>query len=91
MLRRILHQNPNDLPATAELCSLLFRKGEAEECEELARSALRMAPLNPVIQSVMGLLLAQSGRAAAGEFHFRRVVELDGVKPPVAINLAFCL
>jgi Flp pilus assembly protein TadD len=90
-LRRILRQNPNDLGATADLCGLLFNRGETEECEELARSAIRVVPMNPVIQSVMGLLLSQGGRPAAGEFHFRRVIELDGVKPPVAVNLAFCL
>jgi Flp pilus assembly protein TadD len=90
-LRRILQQNPNDLVATSELCTLLFNRGETEECEQLARSCLRLMPLNPTIQSVMGLLLSQRGRPAAGEFHFRRVIELDGVKPTVANNLAFCL
>lgn len=90
-LRRILHQDPNDLVASTELCTLLFNRGETEECEQLARSCLRLMPLNPTIQSVMGLLLSQRGRAAAGEFHFRRVIELDGVKPTVANNLAFCL
>jgi Flp pilus assembly protein TadD len=90
-LRRILNQNPNDLVATTELCTLLFNRGETEECEQLARSCLRLMPLNPTIQSVMGLLLSQRGRPAAGEFHFRRVIELDGVKPTVANNLAFCL
>jgi tetratricopeptide (TPR) repeat protein len=48
-------------------------------------------PLNPTLQSVMGLLLSQRGRPAAGEFHFRRVIELDGEKPVVANNLAYCL
>jgi Flp pilus assembly protein TadD len=90
-LRRILNQNPNDLVATTELCTLLFNRGETEECEQLARSCLRLMPLNPTIQSVMGLLLSQRGRPAAGEFHFRRVIELDGIKPTVANNLAFCL
>ncbi|HEY3639318.1 MAG TPA: sulfotransferase [Rhizomicrobium sp.] len=90
-LRRILQQDPNDLVATTELCTLLFNRGETEECEVLARSCLRLMPLNPTIQSVMGLLLSQRGRPAAGEFHFRRVIELDGVKSSVANNLAFCL
>ena len=90
-LRRILHHDPNDLVASTELCTLLFNRGETEECEQLARSCLRLMPLNPTIQSVMGLLLSQRGRPAAGEFHFRRVIELEGVKPTVANNLAFCL
>jgi Flp pilus assembly protein TadD len=90
-LRRILHHNSNDLGATTELCTLLFNRGETEECELLARSCLRLMPLNPTIQSVMGLLLSQRGRPAAGEFHFRRVIELGGVNPTVANNLAFCL
>jgi Flp pilus assembly protein TadD len=77
--------------AATELCTMLFNKGETEECEALARSCLRLMPLNPTLQSVMGLLLSQRGRPAAGEFHFRRVIELDGEKPVVANNLAFCL
>jgi Flp pilus assembly protein TadD len=91
VLRRILQLDPNDLMAATELCTLLFNKGEAEECEVLARSCLRLMPLNPTLQSVMGLLLSRRGRPAAGEFHFRRVMELDGEKPVVANNLAFCL
>ena len=86
-----MNQNSNDLVATTELCTLLFNRGETEECEQLARSCLRLMPLDPTIQSVMGLLLSQRGRPAAGEFHFRRVIELEGVKPTVANNLAFCL
>jgi tetratricopeptide (TPR) repeat protein len=91
VLRRILQLDPNDLMAATELCTLLFKRGETEECEVLARSCLRLMPLNPTLQSVMGLLLSQRGRPAAGEFHFRRVIELDGEKPVVANNLAFCL
>ncbi|MGH6876752.1 MAG: tetratricopeptide repeat-containing sulfotransferase family protein, partial [Rhizomicrobium sp.] len=91
VLRRILNQDPNDLAAATALCTLLFNRGETEECEKLARSCLRLMPLNPTVQSVMGLLLSQRGRPAAGEFHFRRVIELDGEKPAVANNLAFCL
>jgi Flp pilus assembly protein TadD len=91
VLRRILQQDTNDLMASSELCTLLFNRGETEECEHLARSCLRLMPLNPTLHSIMGLLLSQRGRAAAGEFHFRRVVELDGEKPVVANNLAYCL
>jgi Flp pilus assembly protein TadD len=91
VLRRILQLDPNDLMAATELCTLLFNRGETEECEVLARTCLRLMPLNPTLQSVMGLLLSQRGRPAAGEFHFRRVIELDGEKPVVANNLAFCL
>jgi len=91
VLRRIVQLDPNDLRAATELCTMLFNKGETEECEALARSCLRLMPLNPTLQSVMGLLLSQRGRPAAGEFHFRRVLELDGEKPTVANNLAYCL
>lgn len=91
VLRRILKLDPNDLLAATELCTMLFSKGETEECEALARSCLRVMPLNPILHSAMGLLLSQRGRPAAGEFHFRRVIELDGEKPVVANNLAFCL
>jgi Flp pilus assembly protein TadD len=91
VLRRILRQDPNDLQVTCELCYVLFSRGETEECEQLARSAIRLAPTNPRLHSVLGLLLSQSNRAAAGEFHLRRVIELEGETIIVVGNLANCL
>ncbi|HEY1613219.1 MAG TPA: sulfotransferase [Rhizomicrobium sp.] len=90
-LRRIIAHNPNDISAMSDLCTLLFNKGETQECEVLARNCIRIMPLNPLLHSVMGLLLCQNNNAAAGEYHFRRVIELDGLKASVANNLAYCL
>lgn len=91
VLRRILNQNPNELHIIAELVALLFNRGEMDECEHLARKALRLVPTNANVHGILGLLLSRTNRAAAGEFHFRRVIALDGEKPHVAGNLANCL
>ncbi|HEY6578601.1 MAG TPA: sulfotransferase [Rhizomicrobium sp.] len=91
VLRRILRQDGDDLRSTCDLCALLFNKGETEECEQLARLALRRAPTNATIQTIMGVLLASSNRAAAGEFHLRRAIELEGEKAASCSTLGNCL
>jgi tetratricopeptide (TPR) repeat protein len=91
VLRRVLRQDSDDLRSVVDLCTLLFNKGETEECEMLARSALRRAPTNVTMQMIMGMLLASSARATAGEFHFRRVLELEGEKAASCAALANCL
>ncbi len=90
-LRKIIYFDPNDVGVLAEMVQLLFNKGETQECEVLTRNCIRLMPLNPVIHSVMGLLLSQNGNPGAGEYHFRRVIELEGLKAHVANNLGFCL
>jgi tetratricopeptide (TPR) repeat protein len=91
LLTRILKLDADDVEATLELAILMFARGERVECERHARNALRLAPRVPRAHAVMGLVLAQTNRAAAGEFHLRRVVELEGEKAPIAVHLADCL
>ncbi|MGD0142324.1 MAG: sulfotransferase [Rhizomicrobium sp.] len=91
LLRRIIRQNPNILQPTTELAFLLFARGERVECEQYARNALRLAPRHPRAHGVMGLILMETNRPAAGEFHFRRVIEIEGEHTHVAVHLANCL
>ncbi len=91
LLRRIIRQNPNMLQPTTELAFLLFARGERVDCEQFARNALRLAPRHPRAHGVMGLILVETGRPAAGEFHFRRVIEIEGEHSHVAVHLAGCL
>src|ERR1700678_943069 len=78
VLRRIVRRDPNILWATADLAFMLFSRGERVECETHARNALRLAPRNAQAHGIMGLILTETNRAIAGEFHFRRAIEIAG-------------
>jgi len=91
VLRRILRQNPNLLLPTTELAYLLFSRGERAECERHARDALRLAPRNSRAHGIMGLILTETGRAAAGEIHLRRAIAIAGHNAYLASLLANCL
>jgi tetratricopeptide (TPR) repeat protein len=91
VLRRIVRRDPNLLWATSELSFMLFSRGERVECEGHARNALRLAPRNAQAHGIMGLILTETNRADAGEFHFRRSIEIAGEHSRVATNLANCL
>jgi tetratricopeptide (TPR) repeat protein len=91
LLRRIIRQNPNMLQPTTELAFLLFARGERVDCEQFARNALRLAPRHPRAHGVMGLIFMETNRPGAGEFHFRRVIEIEGEHTHVAVHLANCL
>jgi tetratricopeptide (TPR) repeat protein len=91
VLRRIVRRDPNLLWATSELAFMLFARGERVECEIHARNALRLAPRNSNAHGIMGLILTETNRALAGEYHFRKAIEIAGENTRVATNLANCL
>ena len=91
VLRAIVRKNANLFWATSELAFMLFGRGERVECEVHARNAIRLAPRDPQAHGIMGLLLTETNRAPAGEYHFRKVIELSGENTRVATNLANCL
>ncbi|MGH8123650.1 MAG: hypothetical protein ACREPT_12860, partial [Rudaea sp.] len=91
VLRAIVQKNANLFWATSELAFMLFARGERVECEAHARNAIRLAPREPQAHGIMGLMLTETNRALAGEYHFRKVIELLGENTRVATNLANCL
>ena len=91
VLRAIVRKNPNLFWATSELAFMLFARGERVECEVHARNAIRLAPRDPQAHGIMGLMLTETNRAPAGEYHFRKVIELSGENTRVDTNLANCL
>jgi tetratricopeptide (TPR) repeat protein len=91
VLRRIVRANPNLLWATSELAFMQFARGERVECEIHARNAIRLAPRKAQVHGIMGLILAETNRELAGEYHFRKVIELAGENTYVDTHLANCL
>jgi hypothetical protein len=71
VLRAIVRKNANLFWATSELAFMLFARGERVECEMHARNAIRLAPRDPQAHGIMGLMLSETNRALAGEYHFR--------------------
>ena len=90
LLRRIiaiaLHPQAN-----LELALLLLARGDLEKSEEYARNAVAHAPKNPLAHRTMGIVFLGSGRPAAAEFHFRKIVRLVGEQPRACALMADAL
>ncbi len=92
LIRRIVQLDPNDFAAASELALILLGRRELGEAELHARNAVRIAPENPQAHNLMGMVLTDAQRQQAGEFHYRRVIELSGRRDPIVLaNLAWNL
>jgi tetratricopeptide (TPR) repeat protein len=92
LLRRLVRLHPNEAGLTRELAALLMGKGDLAGAEAHARNAVRVAPTDPSAHNVMGMILTESFRPQAGEYHYRRVLELSGKRDPILLaNLAWNL
>jgi Flp pilus assembly protein TadD len=71
-----------------ELIQLLMAHGKVTDAEQVARAALRANPGNAPAHNVFGLLISNLGDLPAGEWHFRRALELAPKQAAFATNLA---
>jgi tetratricopeptide (TPR) repeat protein len=74
-----------------DLITLLAQHGRAAEAERLARAALRINPYNAGAHDRFGTLLSEQNDLPAGEWHFRRALELAGPKAGPLANLGLNL
>ena len=65
--------------------------GRHADAQTLARTALRVNPLNAQAHNLFGTILSQLNDLPAGEWHFRRALELGGEQAPFLANLALNL
>src|SRR5580698_8267395 len=72
-----------------ELIQLLMTHGKTADAEQVARAALRANPANSQAHNVFGLIISDMHDLPAGEWHFRRALELTS-QPQAAFltNLA---
>lgn len=91
LLKRVLAEDPRADWAYNELIELLFARGKRVESEALARVALRVNPRNARAHDLFGSILSELNDLPAGEWHFRRALELDGEQAAVLANLALNL
>jgi Tfp pilus assembly protein PilF len=87
-LKTVLKSDPRADWAYNELIELLYTIGRRADAEALARTALRVNPLNAQAHNLFGTILSQSNDLPAGEWHFRRAIELAGEQAPFLTNLA---
>ena len=71
-----------------ELIELLMSHGKVADAEQVARAALRANPGNAQAHNVFGLLISNLGDLPAGEWHFRRALELAPSQAAFATNMA---
>lgn len=92
LLRRVVTVDPNNVVATNELALMLLARGAVHDADAYARNAVRLAPHNPQAHNLMGMILTEAQRPQAGEYHYRKVLELSGTRDPVLLaNLAWNL
>ncbi|WP_246217801.1 tetratricopeptide repeat-containing sulfotransferase family protein [Jiella pacifica] len=92
LLERIVGEEPADYWAVSKLALLELGRHQNLKAEVHARQALRLAPTNPQSHNLMGVALTQTGKAAAGEYHHRKALELSGKRIPMVLsNLALNL
>jgi tetratricopeptide (TPR) repeat protein len=85
LLRRIVTLAPNNLASTLDLALMLFARGNLAEAEANARNAVRIAPESPQAHNLMGMILTETNRPQAGEYHYRRVLTLTGTRDPILL------
>jgi TPR repeat protein len=92
LLQRLVALEPNNVHATQELATLLFEQGGLEAAEQHARNAIRLAPEDSRSHNLMGMILTETQRPQIGEFHYRRVLEISGLRDAILLaNLAWNL
>ncbi len=74
-----------------ELVQLFRAHGKPEDAEKVARAALRANPSNAHAHNLFGTLLSEKNELPAGEWHFRKALDLSGRQAPVLMNLGLNL
>jgi Tfp pilus assembly protein PilF len=90
-LKAVLKGDPRADWAYNELTELFYASGRHADALTLARTALRVNPLNAQGHNLFGTILSQLNDLPAGEWHFRRALQLGGEQAPFLANLALNL
>jgi tetratricopeptide (TPR) repeat protein len=91
LLKSVLTREPRSDWAYNELIELLMLLRRQADADTLARTALRVNPLNAQTHNLFGTLLSEQNDLPSGEWHFRRALELGGEQAAFLANLALNL
>ena len=75
----------------AELGRLLFASGKIDQAEAVLRKAVELHPDNADVHTGLGTVFSELNRLSAGEWHFRRALEIAGPDCETLTNLALNL
>ena len=90
-LGEVIRADPRALWAYNDLTQHLFATGRRAEAEQVARTALRIDPRDAQAHHLFGTILSENNDLPAGEWHFRRALELGGPQARFLANLALNL
>jgi Flp pilus assembly protein TadD len=77
--------------AAAELGNLYFLSGNIDKAEAVLRRAVELHPDNAAAHSYIGTVLSELNRLSAGEWHFRRALDVGGPDSDTLTNLGLNL
>jgi Tfp pilus assembly protein PilF len=84
----IIGIDPRATWAFNQLVQLFMTHGKLGDAEKVARAALRADPLDAQAHNLFGYILSEMNDLPAGEWHFRRALELGGPQAAFLANLA---
>jgi Tfp pilus assembly protein PilF len=90
-LKAVLKSDPRADWAYNELIELLWQNGRRADADTVARTALRVNPLNAQAHNLFGTILSEQNDLSSGEWHFRRAIEVGGEQATFLTNLALNL
>jgi Tfp pilus assembly protein PilF len=90
-LKTVLKSEPRADWAYNEFIELLYTSGRHADALALARTALRINPRNAQGHNLFATVLSQLNDLPAGEWHFRRAIEIGGEQQAFLANLALNL
>jgi Tfp pilus assembly protein PilF len=90
-LDSVLHADPRADWAYNALIELLYTSGRHGDATTLARTALRINPRNAPAHALYATLLSEANDLPAGEWHFRRALELGAIDAATLTNLGLNL
>ena len=91
LLRRLLVLLPNDEKLYCDLAMILYQRGDNKEAELNARNVVRLNPNNAEGHNLMGMIMSDIHRLQAGEYHYRKALELHEPLGKLCANLGLNL
>jgi tetratricopeptide (TPR) repeat protein len=91
LVKRIVSLNAQDPWTLAELSLLLYERRDLTAAEHWAREVIRVDPDYAQGHNLLGMILTDSYRYQAGEFHYRRALALHGAVGKLCANLGLNL
>ena len=91
LLRRLVRICPNDGNLACELALVLYNKADLAGAEHHARNGIRLQPLYAQAHNLMGMILTDLSRHLAGEYHYRKALDLHQPVGKLCANLGLNL